>query len=49
MIDDVPLAIVLAFMFVVLSIVRWRWFKARAERGARRPTLPVEDERGEQP
>lgn len=34
---DWPLAIVLAVVFVVLSLARWRWFKARMNRSTRRP------------
>jgi hypothetical protein len=29
---DWPLAVTLAVMFVVMSFVRWRYFKHRAER-----------------
>ena len=29
---DWPLAILLAILFVVSSVVRWRYFKRRAER-----------------
>lgn len=29
---DWPLAILLAVMFVVMSVLRWRYFKARANR-----------------
>ena len=32
---DWPLAIGLAIVFVVLSLARWRWFKARMNRAAR--------------
>jgi hypothetical protein len=39
---DWPLAITLAIVFVVMSIVRWRYFRARARRVARR-------ERGDEP
>lgn len=34
---DWPLAIELAIVFVVMSFVRWRWFRARAMRGRTRP------------
>jgi hypothetical protein len=37
---DWPLAIELAFVFVVLSYVRWRWFRSRFLR--RRPMPPHE-------
>jgi hypothetical protein len=33
---DWPLAITLAVMFVVISIVRWRYFRSVARRRARR-------------
>jgi hypothetical protein len=33
---DWPLAITLAIVFVVMSIVRWRYFRSRARRLARR-------------
>lgn len=33
---DWPLAIILAVMFVVISIVRWRYFRSLARRRARR-------------
>jgi hypothetical protein len=29
---DWPLAILLAVMFVVMSVVRWRYFRSRASR-----------------
>jgi hypothetical protein len=34
---DWPLAIELALVFVVMSYVRWRWFKARMGRRNRPP------------
>ena len=34
---DWPLAIELAVVFVLFSLVRWRWFKARMNRSQRRP------------
>ncbi|MEO7455420.1 MAG: hypothetical protein ABIY52_04110 [Gemmatimonadaceae bacterium] len=37
---DWPLAIVLGVVFVVLSLARWRWFKARMNRNARRNPPP---------
>lgn len=33
---DWPLAITLAFVFVVMSVVRWRYFRSVARRLARR-------------
>jgi hypothetical protein len=36
---DWPLAIALLVVFVVTSIVRWRYFQARARR-SRRPSPP---------
>jgi hypothetical protein len=38
---DWPLAIELALVFVVMSYVRWRWFRARMRRS---PRPPVHDE-----
>jgi hypothetical protein len=35
---DWPLAITLAILFVVMSVVRWRYFRARARRAERRAT-----------
>ena len=32
---DWPLAITLAVVFVVMSVVRWRYFKSVAQRAAR--------------
>ena len=32
---DWPLAIMLAVMFVVMSVLRWRYFKKRFARGGR--------------
>ncbi|MEP6621508.1 MAG: hypothetical protein ABJE47_19430 [bacterium] len=37
---DWPLAIELAVVFVVMSFVRWRWFRARSMRG--RPVPPAD-------
>jgi len=34
---DWPLAVELALVFVVMSYVRWRWFKARMRRQPRPP------------
>ncbi|MDB4882075.1 MAG: hypothetical protein JWL95_841 [Gemmatimonadetes bacterium] len=33
---DWPLAVTLAIVFVVMSLVRWRYFKSVARRSARR-------------
>jgi membrane protein implicated in regulation of membrane protease activity len=33
---DWPLAITLAVVFVVMSVVRWRYFRSRARRRAHR-------------
>jgi len=38
---DWPLAIELTAVFCVMSWVRWRWFKARMGRAARRGTPPA--------
>lgn len=38
---DWPLALELALVFVVMSYVRWRWFRARAMRGR---AVPPKDE-----
>jgi hypothetical protein len=38
---DWPLAITLAVVFVVMSIVRWRYFKSRARRLGRRDEKPT--------
>jgi membrane protein implicated in regulation of membrane protease activity len=35
---DWPLAITLAIVFVVMSVMRWRYFRSRARRAARRST-----------
>jgi membrane protein implicated in regulation of membrane protease activity len=35
---DWPLAITLALVFVVMSVVRWRYFRSRARRAERRAT-----------
>ena len=40
MISDWPLAIALAVVFVALSWVRWRWFKARMTRSTRAKQAP---------
>jgi len=37
---DWPLAITLAVVFVVMSVVRWRYFRSLARRRARRRELP---------
>ena len=37
---DWPLAILLAVVFVVMSIVRWRYFRSAARRWGRRPPPP---------
>ena len=43
MIDiDWPLAITLAVVFVVMSVVRWRYFKSAAKRWGRGRTPPGE-------
>lgn len=34
---DWPLAIELTLVFVAMSYVRWRWFRARAMRGRTAP------------
>jgi len=44
---DWPLAITLAVVFVVMSIVRWRYFKSLARRRARRTERPTGTERGD--
>ncbi|CAN5373609.1 hypothetical protein BH09GEM1_BH09GEM1_30470 [soil metagenome] len=38
---DWPLATELSIVFVVMSYVRWRWFRARMQRKARRGSPPV--------
>ena len=45
---DWPLAIILAVMFVVISIVRWRYFRSLARRRARHAEQSTGD-RGEPP
>ena len=37
---DWPLAILLAVMFVVMSVLRWRYFKSAARRWNRKPSEP---------
>jgi hypothetical protein len=37
---DWPLAIILAVVFVVMSVVRWRYFRSAARRWARKPEPP---------
>jgi membrane protein implicated in regulation of membrane protease activity len=37
---DWPLAITLAVVFVVMSVVRWRYFRSLARRRARRQDAP---------
>jgi hypothetical protein len=39
---DWPLAITLAVVFVVMSVVRWRYFKSLARRRGQRPPAPRE-------
>jgi len=34
---DWPLAIMLAVVFIVMSVVRWRYFRSAAKRWGRRP------------
>jgi hypothetical protein len=40
---DWPLAILLAVMFVVMSFVRWRYFKSAARRWGRKGDAPRKD------
>jgi len=44
---DWPLAITLAVMFIVISIVRWRYFRSLARRRARREERSTGTERGD--
>jgi hypothetical protein len=46
---DWPLAITLAVVFVVMSIVRWRYFRSVARRRARRDEKSTGTERGDGP
>jgi hypothetical protein len=46
---DWPLAITLAVVFVVMSIVRWRYFRSLARRRARRVETPAKEDRVEPP
>ena len=46
---DWPLAITLAVVFVVMSIVRWRYFRSLARRRARRAEAANGDERSDRP
>jgi hypothetical protein len=42
---DWPLAITLAVVFVVMSIVRWRYFRLLARRRARHAAAPADTDR----
>ena len=44
---DWPLAITLAVVFVVMSIVRWRYFRSLARRRARRHDASSGTDRGD--
>ena len=44
---DWPLAITLAVVFVVMSIVRWRYFRSLARRRARRHDASTGTDRGD--
>ena len=44
---DWPLAITLAAVFVVMSIVRWRYFRSLARRRARRDEASTGTDRGD--
>jgi hypothetical protein len=46
---DWPLAITLAVVFVVMSIVRWRYFRSLARRRARRAEESARAERADPP
>jgi hypothetical protein len=46
---DWPLAITLAVVFIVMSIVRWRYFKSLARRRARRDDKSSTDDRVDPP
>jgi len=46
---DWPLAITLAVVFVVMSVVRWRYFKSLARRRARRTELSANKDRVDPP
>lgn len=37
---DWPLAILLAVMFVVMSVLRWRYFQSKARRWGRKGNTP---------
>jgi membrane protein implicated in regulation of membrane protease activity len=43
---DWPLAITLAVVFIVMSILRWRYFQSRARRRARRDDKASTDGHG---
>ena len=44
---DWPLAITLAVVFIVMSIVRWRYFRSLARRRARRAGASAGTDRGD--
>jgi hypothetical protein len=44
---DWPLAITLALVFIVMSIVRWRYFRSLARRRARRDAASASPDRGD--
>ena len=46
---DWPLAITLAIVFVVMSVVRWRYFRSLARRRARRAASSEGGEHGDPP
>jgi hypothetical protein len=46
---DWPLAITLAVVFVVMSIVRWRYFRSVARRRARRADTSARSDRADPP
>jgi membrane protein implicated in regulation of membrane protease activity len=46
---DWPLAITLALVFVVMSIVRWRYFRSLARRRAKRAEMSATEDRVDPP